>query len=62
INVNGDMNLCCIHDTQYKKRYIVGNIYKERFEDIWNGRKMNNFRKQLTLGDVPAMCKDCDLL
>ncbi|MFC1972104.1 hypothetical protein ACFLVE_01695 [Chloroflexota bacterium] len=27
-----------------------------------NGRKMNNFRKQLTLGDVPAMCKDCDLL
>ena len=62
INVNGDMNPCCIHETEYKRRFIVGNIYKDSFEDIWNGKKMNKFRNKLKEGKVPAMCKDCNLL
>jgi len=62
INVNGDMNPCCIHETEYKRRFIVGNIYKDSFEDIWNGKKMNKFRNKLKEGKVPAMCKNCNLL
>lgn len=44
INVDGSVVPCC-RDAQNK--YVLGNIFKEKFRDIWNNEKYINFRKKV---------------
>jgi len=47
---NGDVQLCC--------RYIVGNLYKDDFLDIWYGEKANTVREEvLSNSNICATCQ-----
>ena len=41
---NGDVVPCC-RDAQGE--YVMGNVLKQDFEEIWNGEKYRNFRKSI---------------
>ncbi len=41
---NGDVVPCC-RDTQGD--YVMGNIFKENFSDIWNGKRYREFRNRI---------------
>jgi len=40
VRANGDVCSCC------QRRYIMGNLYKNSFEEIWNGKKYQELRAQ----------------
>ena len=39
IDLSGDVTLCCIN-----RRFIVGNIHKKSFFDVWDSKQANDFR------------------
>ncbi len=43
VHVNGDAALCCM-DTETK--HLLGNIWEQSIEEIWNGPKMAEIREQ----------------
>ena len=55
IILNGDVILCCWNYT-----YVIGNIFKDSFEDIWYGEKIKELRKSILDGSY-RHCdkKDC---
>lgn len=58
IQYYGGVRLCCEF---YDKDYDIGNMLKENFKKIWNGKKMRHIRKEFKKGNTyfPA-CKDCN--
>ncbi|MCG8501953.1 MAG: SPASM domain-containing protein [Firmicutes bacterium] len=53
IGANGDVTPC---HTFYD--YTVGNVYKESIADIWNGKKLETFRKYIRKNMLP-ICTAC---
>lgn len=54
IHESGDAFLCC---DAWVNWYSVGNIFNDSFEEIWNGEKAHEFRKQFCTDDY----KYCNL-
>ncbi|MFX1363152.1 MAG: SPASM domain-containing protein [Promethearchaeota archaeon] len=54
IDVEGNITLC---DCQPENR--LGNIFTQPFSEIWNGRKMMNYRRQMLGPNPPEPCKIC---
>lgn len=54
IDNNGNVFSCC---PDYTGSYILGNILKKSFEDIWYGKNFNNLRKSILNG----IYKNCNL-
>lgn len=54
IDVDGNVTIC---DCQPSN--IIGNIFTDPFSKIWNGVRMNNFRKELISSNPPATCLAC---
>ncbi len=44
IDCDGNVSCCCPDYTDF---YFFGNIFKQKFEDIWFGEKWQNFRKKV---------------
>ncbi len=42
INFNGDVSLCCV---DWSLSTVVGNLNQEKLIDIWNGKKLYDFRR-----------------
>ncbi|NQT23152.1 MAG: radical SAM protein, partial [Candidatus Omnitrophica bacterium] len=55
IHPNGDVHPC------ESLKYPIGNIYKEEFDKIWNGKKYIKLRKLLKKGLLPACTRCCKL-
>ena len=52
-NVNGDVYPCCpgwLKDDTNPAGYDFGNFYKDKWEDVWNGEKAQEFRKSILDG------------
>ena len=52
-NVNGDVYPCCpgwLKDDTNPAGYDFGNLYTDKWEDIWNGEKAQEFRKSILDG------------
>jgi MoaA/NifB/PqqE/SkfB family radical SAM enzyme len=49
----GDVYCCC---PAWTKAGPVGNIYKQSLEQIWNGKKIQDIRKQIYHGNYKAVC------
>lgn len=47
IHPNGNIACCC---SSYTDDYFFGNIFKQSFEEIWNGKKAKKFRKDILDG------------
>lgn len=59
IYVSGEVTLCCWDSNE---RAVVGDLKKESLLDIWNGPKLNEYRKLLANGqrDKILLCSRCD--
>jgi len=54
VTLEGNIRPCCgVHN------YHVGNAYKEKLMDIWNGKKYVKFRKNLDSDNPPLFCREC---
>ena len=54
IDSNGDVSLCRdYHD------YIIGNVMKDRLEDMWNGEAATKFRKSIANDGPMPVCRRC---
>ena len=53
-NPNGDVGAC----RQLTNHHVVGNIFKQSIEEIWNGEKMKSWRREFLEGKIET-CKEC---
>lgn len=66
IDSNGDVFFCCRmadDNGDYKnrnKKYILGNIYKDNFFDIYYSNKANKLRKKILNNPKEKPCLNCD--
>ena len=58
VNPDGGVYPCCRGPEELK----MGDATTESFEEIWNGEKYREFRRQMFAGDYPDVCKDCYVL
>lgn len=54
---NGDVGACWCRD--FEGTLIVGNIYQNSLEEIWNGEKLKTLRDNWVTGKIPEVCKNC---
>ena len=54
VDIDGIVYFC---NPDYNHRYVVGSLYEESFENIWCGKKAQEFRKSILDGSY----KNCDL-
>jgi radical SAM protein with 4Fe4S-binding SPASM domain len=60
VNINGDVSICCVFDTQ--KLGVLGNLRDSSLATIWNGVKRNEWLHFHMTGKrhrVP-LCKNCN--
>lgn len=55
VQVNGDVHPCCYSDES------MGNVKEQKFSEIWDGERYNDFREKMLDGNFPDYCKNCDL-
>lgn len=60
ITWNGNVTVCC-KILDYKK-YGMGNLLKENFWEIWNGKKYQIFREVLRERKAPLACRGCSMV
>lgn len=53
ISTNGDVRSCCYQSPNDK----MGNLNEQTFDEIWDGDKLNNIRKQMINMEYPEICK-----
>jgi len=54
---DGDVSPCCV---DYRKKAIIGNIYDKSFYEIWNGKKLKEYRNiHLNDGGNIEPCDNC---
>jgi radical SAM protein with 4Fe4S-binding SPASM domain len=64
IRWDGEMTVCCLDDIFF---YSMGNLNEKSFDDIWYGKKMDEFRKKHIEGKFDELltntgeqkCKNC---
>ncbi len=61
ITANGNVLPCCISpfSTDRYSEIVLGNIFEERFIDIWNNDIYTSLRKRLLTTDPPQYCSGC---
>lgn len=55
ILVNGDVSVC---SRDFRMKYVMGNIFKEKLRKIWGNNKIEEFRKNYYKNNI-AECKTC---
>lgn len=56
VHVNGNVVPC---DRDWAGENIMGNIFDQSVDEIWSGKKFNDFRARMKSTDKPDMCKRC---
>ncbi|WP_432662630.1 radical SAM protein [Wukongibacter baidiensis] len=61
INFNGLVSVCC---SDWSMGTIIGDLKKEKLKDIWNGKRMMEFRTNQLKGkrSIMGSCKNCDYM
>lgn len=52
---SGKMYICC--HTMGLKKYEIGNINKDSFKDIWEGKQRQKVMKSINFKDCPPICR-----
>ena len=58
ITPDGKVYPCCRGPEELE----MGNVLEESFEDIWNGERYQEFRRQMFQGEYPEVCASCIVL
>ena len=59
INTLGNVYPCCAGETLGRDSLIMGNLYEQSIEEIWNGDRFQILRKRLIERDYLPACKEC---
>jgi radical SAM protein with 4Fe4S-binding SPASM domain len=64
ITLEGDLMPCCrcidgLDRRDVIRDYSFGNLLRQRLDDVWNSKKYQDFRKRLSNGKVPYICRNC---
>lgn len=61
IRVNGDIAPC---GADWERKNVIGNLYQNHFDEIWNGEEMYSFWKEQLKGNRMKLevCKNCERL
>lgn len=61
VTANGNVLPCCIAPfaAEDPDSIVMGNAFRERFEDIWDGPRYREFRAGLRGGNPPQCCARC---
>jgi MoaA/NifB/PqqE/SkfB family radical SAM enzyme len=63
--VSGHVQSCCaineVNDRDFQEEQAFGNLFHERYSDIFRSRKFRTFKKLLQENKVPISCKNCRL-
>jgi radical SAM protein with 4Fe4S-binding SPASM domain len=54
---NGDVGACWCRD--FEGMLIIGNIFRNTLDEIWNGEKLKMLRDNWIKGAIPQVCKNC---
>jgi len=57
VHVNGNVVPC---DRDWGGENVMGNIFEQSVEEIWNGKKFNAFRSEMLSDTKPSMCRKCE--
>jgi len=57
ISIDGNIRFCC-----HIESGIIGNLNKDSFEEIWNGRLARRIRRDFLNGHIPDECRKCPVL
>ncbi len=57
VNISGDVAPCC-----HQSRPVVGNVFQQDWNEIWNGKEYQALRKGLHEGKPMPYCASCSLL
>ena len=59
ITVNGDLKLCDCRDAL--DELVVGNVFEQTIEEIWNGENIKNMRNRFYSDKtMPNVCSKCE--
>ncbi|MBI4879786.1 MAG: radical SAM protein [Planctomycetes bacterium] len=58
VTPDGGVFPCCRGPEELR----MGDARSERFAEIWNGEKFQEFRRRMFAADYPAVCRDCYIL
>ncbi len=65
IFVTGEVINCCASNEanarNFQKKHGFGNVFEQRFREIWNSKGYRDFRNRVLSGRVPAACIDCPI-
>ncbi len=63
IFVTGEVIPCCAGNEanrrDYQKKYSLGNIFKNKFNDIWSAKEYDKLRWDIHKGICPKQCNNC---
>ncbi len=59
--VDGRMDVCCIATGPSQQRYALGNILNQKFQEMWNGERMREFRRTVDTPRKLPPCQRCPL-
>ena len=62
ITVKGILKPCCIAGSTLDKYVEMGDLNKQSFQEIWNNKKFQAFRKAVKAkkkADLPKICQNC---
>lgn len=59
--VDGRMDVCCIATGSSQERYGLGNIMNQDFQEVWNGERMQEFRRTVNGPSKLPPCQRCPL-
>ena len=57
ISYEGDVSPC-----DHQNRPVVGNVFRDKWEDIWNGEEYQKLRSGLHSGTPQSYCASCAIL
>ena len=59
--VDGRMDVCCIATGPSQERYALGNLLNQKFQEVWNGERMREFRRTVNQPSKLPPCQRCPL-
>src|SRR6185295_565126 len=61
VTANGNVLACCIapFTGAHYDGLVLGNIFTETAEEIWNGQPYQQWRRAMLSGDPPEACSGC---
>jgi radical SAM protein with 4Fe4S-binding SPASM domain len=55
---NGNVYPCC---RGWDDHLLMGNVFQQSFEEIWNGPAYQKLREEFATGDLREGCRHCTL-